>query len=148
MSESAVIGWRERVSLPDLAIPRVTAKIDTGARTSCLHAFHIEEFKRGGGSWVRFGVHPYQRDNNHEVWCESPVVDTRTVRNSGGQETHRYFISTRVQILDQIWEIEIALADRDSMGYRMLLGRTAVQGHFLVDPARSYLISPRPKKPK
>ena len=148
MRDEPIIGWRERVSLPDLGIQQVTAKIDTGARTSCLHAFHVEEFDRDGVPWVRFGVHPYQRDTNHEVWCESPVVDMRIVRNSGGQETHRYFISTRVHIEDHAWEIEISLADRDNMGYRMLLGRTAVQEHFLVNPARSYLISSKPKRRK
>lgn len=145
-SETPVIGWRERVALPDLNIERVTAKIDTGARTSCLHAFHIEPFDRDGAEWVKFGVHPYQRDNNHEVWCESPVIDNRIVRSSTGQETHRYFIATSVKILDHVWDIEVSLADRDSMGYRMLLGRTAVVDRFLVNPGRSYLISRRNKR--
>jgi hypothetical protein len=144
--ENAVIGWRERIALPELNIQQVTAKIDTGARTSCLHAFHIEPFEREGVQWVKFGVHPYQRDNNHEVWCESRVVDNRIVRSSTGQESRRYFIATSIEILHHVWDIEISLADRDSMGYRMLLGRTAVADRFMVNPGRSYLISRKKKQ--
>ena len=137
------IGWRERVSLPGLDIARVTAKVDTGARTSSLHAFAVEVFTQAGGPWVRFGVHPSRRDSDNAVWCTAEVVDQRGVRNSGGQETVRYFIATHIQLDGQAWDIEISLAPRDNMGYRMLLGRTAVQGRFLVDPEKSYLLSHR-----
>ena len=147
-SPSAVVGWRETVALPGLGIERLIAKIDTGARSSSLHAFAIEPFRQYGAPWVRFGVHPRRRNTREQVWCEAPVVDQRAVRPSSGQEFIRYFISTRVTLGELTWDIELSLADRVNMGYRMLLGRTALAERFCVDPAQSFLRSSRshPKK--
>jgi len=147
--DPVLIGWRERIGLPSLGIPRVTAKIDTGARTSCLHAFAIEEFQQHGATWVRFGVHPYRRNTSHEVWCEAQVIDERTIRASSGHQMQRYVIETQIELAGLTWTIEMSLANRDDMGYRMLLGRTALQGHCIIDPEQSYQhSSPKSRRTK
>lgn len=134
-----VLGWREWVALPDLGIDRVKAKVDTGARTSTLHTFKVEPLQRDGEAWVRFWVHPLQRSEAVETCCETPVLDRRVVRDSGGHEEERFVIRTRVEIAAACWPIEVTLTDRDSMGFRMLLGRTAIRGRYLVNPGKSYL---------
>ena len=123
-------------------------KVDTGARTSSLHAFTVEEFTNGGGPWVRFGVHPYRRRTDFELWCEAPVTDERVVKSSTGEETHRYFITSMVALGGIHWAMEISLADREGMGYRMLLGRSAMQGQCIIDPSASYLQRPPKNKVK
>lgn len=133
------IGWRERVTFPELGIVRIAAKTDTGARNSSLHAFKIEEFSKGGAPWVRFGIHPKRHRIDTEQWCEAAVADTRVVRNSGGQDSHRYFIETELVIGKVAFSALVSLANRDRMGYRMLLGRTAIADRFLVDASRSYI---------
>ncbi|MCA9660421.1 MAG: ATP-dependent zinc protease [Myxococcales bacterium] len=134
-----VIGWREWVGLPELGIPAVKAKIDTGARTSALHAVNVERFQRRGEAWVRFEVHPHQRDLENSVIAEAAVIDERTVRNSGGHAEHRPVIKTQVEIGESVVEIELTLTNRALMGFRMLLGREAVRHRFLVDPGDSFL---------
>ncbi len=135
---STVIGWREWIALPELGINFIKTKVDTGARTSALHAFNIEHYQRGGEDWVRFTIHPLQRNNQVEHVCKCPLQEFRVVRNSGGYKEDRFVITTPITLGDQTWPIEITLTNRDEMGFRMLLGRTALRGRFMIDPAQSY----------
>jgi hypothetical protein len=137
--ELPLIGWREWVGLPELGVPRIKAKIDTGARTASLHAFGIDSFEKGGAPYVRFAVHPRQRDDALEIWVEVPVVEYRLIRSSNGLEARRPVIETAVKLGKRTWQTEITLADRDAMGFRMLLGRHSIRQRYLVDPGRSYL---------
>lgn len=145
-SEILRVGWREWVRLTDLGVEAIKAKIDTGARTSVLHAFAVEPFRRDSEVWVRFEVHPLQRSSAVRIACEVPIVGERAVRNSGGQVERRYIIETRLMIGTSAWPIELALANRDQMGFRMLLGRTALERRALVEPGRSYLAGQRPAR--
>ncbi len=137
-----MIGWREWVSLPDLGVPKIKAKIDTGARTSAIHAWHIQPFSVKDQPWVAFELHPNQRDNEFRMPCKAPVIGMRKIRNSGGKVELRYVISTTVRIGHLRWPIELSLTTRDEMGFRMLLGRAAMRRRLLVDPAKSFLLPP------
>jgi hypothetical protein len=144
--ERAFVGWREWVALPSLGIPALKAKIDTGARTSSLHAFAMQTYQEGARTRVRFCVHPLQSDDELEVVCHADVIDERFVTNSGGYKEHRLVIEAPVQVGSLTWTIEVTLTDRRDMRFRMLLGRQALrQAHLLVNPARSYLLGPRLK---
>jgi hypothetical protein len=133
------IGWREWVSLPDLGIEKIKVKVDTGARTSALHAYRIKQFTKDNATYVRFFVHPAQRKKIPEVECTALVVDQREVTDSGGKSTERYVIRTMLVAGKYSWPIELTLTNRDEMGFRMLLGRQAVRRRFVVDPGHSYL---------
>ncbi|HEY9611767.1 ATP-dependent zinc protease [Allocoleopsis sp.] len=136
-----VIGWREHIALPELGIPELKAKIDTGARSSALHAFDVETFQDDGKMMVRFKVHPYQRDSDRTILAQAEVIDQRDVRNSGGHTQLRPVIQTTVEIGEFAFPIELTLTNRDKMGFRMLLGRQAVRRRFLVDAGQSFLHS-------
>ena len=133
-------GWREWVTLPDLSPIPIKAKLDTGARTSALHAFRLKRFERDGKPWVRFDLHPRQRSRNDATSVEALVVDERMVKSSNGRQERRPVIRTRCQIGGRIWRIEITLTRRDDMSFRLLLGRTALKGRLIVDSGRSYLL--------
>ena len=138
------IGWREWLALPELNIPFIKAKVDTGARSSALHAFFVEPFLNGDIEMVRFGVHPLQGREDVEIICEYPIKDYRQVSDSGGHMEMRYVIETLVTLGEKSWPIEMTLTNRDSMKFRMLLGRTAMQG-LMVVPEKSYFFG-RPKR--
>lgn len=137
--DKRIIGWREWVSLPQLGIENLKVKVDTGARTSALHAFEVEAFVEAGQKMVRFSIHPYQKRDDIVRVCTAPVVDERMVSDSGGHRERRYVIQTPLRLGDEEWPIEITLTNRDTMLFRMLLGRTAMSGRFLVQPEASYL---------
>lgn len=139
MSRKPTIGWREWVALPELGLERIKAKVDTGARTSCLHAFNLEPFDQGGERWVRFGMHPRQHSDAESIECTAPVLEERVVTDSGGHRENRMVIRSLVQLYGQSWDIELTLTGRDDMRFRMLLGRTAIRRRFVVDPGRSFL---------
>ena len=141
----STIGWREWVALPDLGVKAIKAKIDTGARSSAIHAFDIECFSQGEQDFVRFKMHPIQRQTQQTITAEAPLLDQRHVRNSGGHTELRLVILTHIELKEHRWPIELTLTNRDVMGFRMLLGRAAVREHFLVDPGHSYLLSQKPK---
>lgn len=141
-----LVGWREWVALPELGVEALKAKVDTGARTSSLHAFDVEEFRRGGRTMVRFKVHPEQRSSQPVVEAVAPLCDRRAVRTSGGEAEQRPVIRTTLQLHGERWDVELTLARRDVMGFRMLLGRQALRGRFVVDPGRSFLAGRRRRR--
>jgi len=143
-----VIGWREWVGLPGLGIKAIKAKVDTGARSSSLHAFDLEGFERDNEQWVRFKVHPVQRKNDKLVQTEARVLEYRSVRSSSGEAAMRPVIIATVELLGESFPVELTLANRNEMSFRMLLGREAFRRRFVVDAARSYRSGkPRRRKP-
>ncbi len=139
--DKTIIGWNEWVQLSQLGLPLIKAKVDTGARTSALHAFDIETFKRRGVSWVRFKIHPLQGNGKLDVLCEAPVVDRRLVTDSGGKGERRLVIETLATIAGITRRIEITLTNREKMVFRMLLGRQAISKFdFVVNPAQTAIL--------
>lgn len=138
-----VAGSEEWISLPELKIPLIKVRVDSGAKTSAIHAVNIFPFQRNGESWVSFDIHPLQFDGKQVVHCEAQVVDRRIIKSSSGNRESRFVIKTPLKIGEEVWDIEVTLANRDSMGYRMLLGREAMRGKILVDPDSSFLFGDR-----
>lgn len=132
-----IIGWREWLALPDLGVPAIKAKVDTGARTSALHAFDVTPYEENGRQYVSFHVHPLQGNDDISIPCTAPLIDRRKVTNSGGQSQKRYVIGTTLLIAGRSWPIELTLTNRDQMKFRMLLGRNAMSGRLVVDPTLS-----------
>ena len=141
MSENSglTLGWREWVALPDLGLPAIKAKIDTGARTSALHAFKIEPYTDAGTEMLRFLIHPIQRNQDFQVECHTPIHDYREITDSGGHREMRYVIRSNIAVAGGSWPIELTLTNRDTMRFRMLLGRRAMENRFLVNPGVSYV---------
>lgn len=141
----AVAGWREWVALPALDVDWVKAKVDTGARSSAIHAYDVAVTHRDGVDIASFEIHPWQRSDLDARRVELPVLDRRTVRSSTGHEEERLVVRTTIRIVGLDLDAELTLANRDDMGFRMLIGREALRGRVLVDPGRSYL-GPRPAR--
>ena len=136
-----IIGWQEWVTLPDLHISTINAKIDTGADTSSLHAYQIKRFRKGGEAWVRFEIHPLAHRDDIVLSCEAPLVDRRVIKSSGGEREKRPVIATRLILGERELEIELNLTNRDYMGCRLLLGRQALQQDILIDPSKTYFLT-------
>jgi hypothetical protein len=135
-----VLGWREWAALPDLGVEAIRAKIDTGARTSAIHALGISPFTKDGRRWLRFEVVPASAPRAARIACAAPMVDERNIRNSGGQVERRYVIETTLSLGGRAWPVELSLANREEMGFRLLLGRTALLDRVLIRPGRSFLL--------
>lgn len=134
MIDKVIVGSEEWCSLPELKVPAIKIRVDSGAKTSALHADQIVPFEKDGEKWIKFIVHPIQRNTKGAIQCEAKVIDKRIVKSSSGTRESRYVINTDISLGDQTWTIELTLTNRDSMGYRMLLGREAMAGRLIVDP--------------
>jgi len=132
-----VLGWRERLALPELGISLLKAKLDTGARSSSLHVDTLETFQSHGDTWLRFTL-SIRRRHPFEISCEAPALDRRVVTDTGGRRTERWFIRTQVTLAGQSFSVDVNLTDRRHMLFPLLLGRSALMGRFTVDPALSY----------
>jgi hypothetical protein len=139
ISDLPTIGWREWVDLPALSLIRIKAKVDTGARTSALHAFSLDPFFVDGKPKIRFAIHPKQHNTEEVITCTADIIDKRLVTDSGGHIEERYVIETPIVIAGETWSIEITLTERENMLFRMLIGRSAVKKRFMVNPARSFI---------
>lgn len=136
-----IVGNAEWCALPQLRVPAIRARIDSGAKTSSIHAINIKEFHKGEERWVSFEIHPLRKHTEVFVPCEAKVVDYRMVKSSTGVAQPRYVIRTMIEMGGQQWEIEITLANRRSMGYQMLLGREAMMNRILINPAEGFRLT-------
>jgi len=139
------LGWREWVGLPEHGLEWVKAKVDTGARTSSLHAAGLHTFELENREWVRFSIYPWQRSTTDAIQIEARVLDRRRVRSSSGTTERRPVVVLPVRMGNKIYDVEFTLTRRDEMGFRMLLGRQALRGRFLIDTGRSYLLGQPPR---
>jgi len=140
LQSKIILGSEEWCSLPELGIPTIKARVDSGAKTSALHAINIAPFKKESQNWVKFDINPIQNNVKTVIHCEAPLVDKRIVKSSSGFREERYVIQTNLEIGNSKWVIEMTLTNRDSMGFRMLLGREAMSGRVMVDPEQQYLL--------
>lgn len=143
MREKKILGWREWCGFPDLGIRAIKAKLDTGARTSSLHAYNIKPVTHDGVQYVEFDIHPVQRKNLPSIPCKAPVIDERHVKSSSGVQQLRYIVEVNLNLNGEAYPIELSLTNRDEMGFRLLLGRHALKRKFIVDPAISYVLGTR-----
>jgi hypothetical protein len=143
IADHVLIGWREWIGLPQLGIPRIKAKIDTGARTSVLHAFHVQPYQKNAKHKVKFSIHPRQYSTTKTIICDTELLDVRWITDSGGHKEKRCVIQTSLLLGEREELIEISLTCRDDMRFRMLLGRTALKNNLLVKPSASYLLGKR-----
>ncbi|MCP1997217.1 30S ribosomal protein S6--L-glutamate ligase [Flavobacterium sp. HSC-61S13] len=149
MLNKVIVSSEEWCTLPSLGIPTIKARVDSGAKTSALHAVNIAPFEKNGENWVKFDVNPIQNNVKTALHCEARMIDKRIVKSSSGYRELRYVIQTELDLGGTQWEIELTLTNRDSMGYRMLLGREAMSGRVLVDPEKHFLLGqPTPEKIK
>ena len=132
--EKTVAGWKEWVSLPELGVERISAKLDTGAKSSAIHARDIIEFEKRGAPWVEFVLCADPNPKNEGFHCTAPVVDKRAIRSSSGHVEDRYVVRTFVKLGRETWPIELTLANREEMEFRLLLGRDALAGKVVIDP--------------
>ncbi|WP_019867678.1 ATP-dependent zinc protease family protein [Methylovulum miyakonense] len=139
LTDLPMLGWREWVGLPNFNIMQIKAKIDTGARSSALHAFAIDPYRKGGERWVMFAIHPIQKNTDVAIECHAPVKDRRVVSDSGGHKQLRYVIDTQLVVGQSVITAEMTLTNRDSMLFRLLIGRTALDKRFIIAPNASYL---------
>lgn len=146
MSSKIVIGKEEWCALPELDLPAIKVRVDSGAKTSSLHAFNIQPFEENGKKYVHFDIHPIQDNRKIIQSCRALVVDRRHVKSSTGEKEKRHVIKTPVRLGGETWEIEITLTNRDSMGYRMLLGREAMHKRVLIDPDASYCLGKKSER--
>ncbi|MFT6391955.1 MAG: hypothetical protein ACJA14_001472 [Ilumatobacter sp.] len=133
------LGWREWVALPDWGVEATKAKVDTGARTSAIHAFDIEMFNNDGAPWVRFAIHPWQQSDGDSIAVVAPLLEKRVITSSSGTQSERPVVLAKMVLAGVPIDAELTLAGRDEMGFRMLIGRQAMRKRFKVDPALSYL---------
>ncbi len=146
MGKKPIIGWREWAAFPDLGVDKINAKIDTGARTSAIHAFHVREESVGGIPYVSFCLHPVQRRKIPEIFCRALIADKRVVTSSNGQKQNRIVIKTPMTLGQRTWPIELTLTDRDEMTFRLLIGREALRNRFLIDASGSYRLGKPPRR--
>jgi len=135
-----IIGSEEWCALPGLGIPAIKARVDSGARASSIHALNICAFRRGKDDWVSFEIPPLQQDDHTVLQCERPVIELRPVKSSNGLSETRYVVRTTLQLGEANWDIELTLANRATMAYRMLLGREAMRDRVLIDPSQSFCL--------
>ncbi len=141
MKTPRVMGWKEWASLPKFKVPLIKVKIDSGARTSALHAVNMEYFWKKNRKMVRFKIHPIQKSFDGEVFAEAKVIAERWIRSSSGHLSKRPVIMTRIKVGRISWPIELTLISRDVMGFRMLIGRRALANQWVIDPNRAYCVS-------
>jgi len=146
MQAKAIIGWREWVRLPQFGVHHIKAKVDSGARSAALHAFSVEPYTERGVLRVRFKLHPLKKRPELIKECDAEVVDRRVVSDSGGHRERRFVIVSEIVLGQFCWPAEITLTDRENMMFRMLLGRTTLEQHFLIDPMSSYLVGEHPRR--
>jgi hypothetical protein len=139
-NQKTFIGWREWIGFPELGVDRMKAKIDTGAKTSVIHAYRVRKLDDADEPRVAFYLHPTQRRRIPEIHCIARILDERTVTSSNGERETRFVIITPMRLGDALWPVELTLSNRDQMGFRALVGRSAIRGRCIVDPSRSYLL--------